>query len=428
MGKLSKDFLIRKKIDLYIVMFGIFLSFLTPGTVTWDGYLYEGSAFSLFSKTMATNYHWLREPGFPGLFRVTYNIGGFRAFVLAQTILLSLSIIFFRRTLLSVFPVGKKAENIFNLSCVLSLWIGISYATSVLQQILFTFFISLICFIGSQNIEQKKLVLVGTLIGIGVGLTSSILFVGVVIGLLLIALLNRILTRTKWSTWILLGAIFVSGGATTASWYSYKSTQPQNLRIYKDAWNFWEAATCRINLTGSKSKIANSIETIFEIPSTIASVNSLGIEYCQGTLASVGGEEITFATPRYSSSTQLCGRAFPGPEKYLSVVNPNVKMYCVPKLAVNILNPLRFILAGLIPMIAWLGFFGTIMASRKKEFWDRSGVLLLPLFCEVPYWSSSGAGSRYGIQMLILSPMLFSVLFLNYRARRSKISWIMKTK
>jgi hypothetical protein len=379
-----------------LITTGVVLALFYPLTVTWDSYLYIGSGLSLFTNHFLTDYHWLREPGFPLLFRICYVIGGYSFLVYLQFFLLVTAIFQIKRLIERLIP-GVPKKTLW-LGSYLALFTLAGYAAAVLQQVLFISITVALMNLVSQKKSTNQLVGIG-LIAIVAALTSILLFVGLCAALFLLALVKGNI-RANVVKLVLPILIFTSFGMIVEStWYVYKNSQNTTISKYPDNVNFWDKPQ------GSISKY----ETITKIPAIFAAINSFGPGNDSNIWQPVGLENKIYGTPSFTTE-HSCGKFIYGPQDYISKIKVPVSSRCTNSSIVRIINDFNRVFAALIPFTSFFGFI-FLLYLRRNAIDSNIGILFLPALSQFPYLIANYGGSRYGVAQLLLASFIFPMAF-----------------
>ncbi len=414
-SKVGESFTVRRiikkkwsepKASFLFISIATLLAFLYPLTVTWDGYLYIGSGFSLFTNNFLTDYHWLREPAYPIFIRICYAIGGYTFLIFIQFSLLTIAILQTKRLIEKLIPIAGK-RNLW-IGSYLALFTLAGYAATILQQVLFISITVALMSLLQKKESSHRLMGIG-LLSILAALTSVLLFVGLCAAIFFLAVIKGDL-RKNVAKISLPFIIFSSCGIMAEStWYVFKNSQNTSISKYQDNVNFWEKPQ------GSTSLY----DTVTKIPAIFAAVNSFGPGNDQNMWQSVGLENRIYGTPLFTAD-QICGKFIYGPQDYISKVKIPLISKCSNSEGISILNSINRILGALIPFISLFGLFLMLLLSRNSS---KSGfvVLFLPALSQFPYLVANYGGSRYGVPQLVLACFMFPLAvshFLTFIFRR----------
>ena len=323
--KMTKFSTAHFPIKISTALFSIFLYFSTPNTLYWDSYLYLGSANSLFSTNFLSQYHWLREPGYPFVIHLLNSIGSIEYIFAFQYFLNWLSVLM----LFAIYRYFRPSDKIGFLShslANLSIAFGSGYAASILQQTFFVFVVIATSYLLVRG--ETFRFFWSSVIGITLiaAMLSTILWAGLLAMLFMYAIFQVSKRSESSNTYIkVLIASLISGILFSSIWYGFKANQDRNVRIYQDAWHFWE-----FNQTWNKptaNELANTFYRIAEIPSVMFALSQFGIETTYSTKGLVSGESQVFIASRFNES-EYCGKKFPGPEKYIEATNLRIDLTC----------------------------------------------------------------------------------------------------
>lgn len=405
------------KLRLVLAIGTLILFFVTPISIFWDSYLYLGSSESLFTSNFASNYHWVREPGYPLLIKLmSYGIG-IQGIIFFQFLLTWSGVILFVESLKNIFKTNEETKYLY-LGSFLSLAIAAGYASSVLQQTYFIFAVALainILVVPRNNLTRILLTL---LIAVFSSLISVILFCGLISIFLFHLISTRVFDRERLKqSFALFLVIFLSGSTVTATWYGFKSTQDPTARIYQDAWNFWEFDNTW------EFRDANLVKQyayrISEAPSVIFALSQFGVETTYKEKGLVSGETQVFVANKFLPE-HTCGRYFPGPQDYIEKTRIKIPSVCRNTFGIKPINALHLFLVPAIPFLGLLAFLIALYAPFL--FGLRTSVLILfPIVSLSPYILSSAGASRYGAPQLVYAPLLIAIAITSLR-KNEKLS------
>lgn len=400
---------LKLRLVLAVGTLALFLS--TPISVFWDSYLYLGSSQSLFTSNFESNYHWIREPGYPILIKLLSVGLGIQGIIFFQFLLAWSSTILLIDSLKNVFKENQETKFLY-IGSFLSLVISAGYASSVLQQTSFIFAVALtinILVVPRSNLTK---ILLTALVGVFSSMISVILFCGLLSVYLFHLICNRMFDRDALKQSLALFAvIFLSGSMVTATWYGFKSTQDPTARLYQDAWNFWEFEnTWEYQDTNTFKKYAYRIS---EAPSVIFALNQFGIETTYKEKGLVSGETQIFVANVFTPEN-FCGRYFPGPQDYIEKSDLEIPSVCRSAFGVRVINLIHFLLIPAIPLLGLVAFLFTMYAPFLYGL-RTTALILLPIVSLSPYILSSAGASRYGAPQLVFAPLLIAMAITSLR-------------
>jgi hypothetical protein len=378
-------------ISLYVLLLASLSAVLLPMVVTWDGYLYLGSAEAFLIQDFR-QYHWLREPLYPLYLALTLNTGGAQLLVFSQSLMLSLGVILlsqaFKGNTTSLF------REIFKITVVQALMFG--FSATVLQQPLIFFLLSLVIFflLAGKSILAKMgfwitfflLTLTSLQVSIGFVLAAPILWV----------FRSKLKLRQVFinsASLILVGLLAFSG------WQAFKAqnTTPDN--FWGGKVNFWEYENGFNNY--------DFLNKLSLIPSTYLALNSAGVEFYIERSWVVGFELRTYGTPIYSPN-ETCGKILNGPVEYANAASPFsfFEQSCVSQENIFLVNAFAKIVSGVAPALTISAFLMFCYLALRR-FYDKDwpGLALLALLPIVfaPYLYANAAISRYGLPLVALN-------------------------
>jgi hypothetical protein len=175
----------RTQICLAVVLCATIVSF--PLVVSVDGFHFLNSAEALFSPDFAENYAWFREPGYPFFLKSLHSIFGSSDLVLTLVqgaALVTALIVTARAFKIGLFTTRKLQTSFLALGLVNPVFLG--YSSMVFRQALFTCLLGILTYLVSIGLRRdgsggvRALFWSLIVIGIGVSLSISFLFIGIV--------------------------------------------------------------------------------------------------------------------------------------------------------------------------------------------------------------------------------------------------------
>jgi hypothetical protein len=234
-------------------------------------------------------------------------------------------------------------------------------------------------------------------------------------GMIIIALLKR----ENISLHLLRISIvsLIMGFVVTSSWYGFKANNDKSLRIYQDAWHFWEFEQTWANPTSNVVK--NNLYRFAEMPSVLFALGQFGIETTYPTKGFVSGESQVFVAHKFTPD-EYCGKKFHGPDGYITALGLSINLDCKQGLLVKINNVIRFFLTPLIPLIGLTCFFLIIIAIARQRFTAiQLSLCLSPYLSLIPYLLASTGASRYGAPVLVAAPFIIRYLMFQFNEGKS---------
>lgn len=388
---------------------------VVPPIVSWDGYLYVGSGYSVFHGLMQTQYFWLRELGYPILAYSLIDIGGLRLLIVFQMFLLMASILIFRAVINKVFNLDQMRNGIIIPMMVFSLTWG--YGASVLQQIPIVFCFSLLVY-GLSKLREEKItsfcLVIPTLVAIQI--ISSVYFVGAGLATFFTIFLQSKMSFKNLATSVLLClSLSAPAVSTFVVWEYYKSQQNVTESIYEGPTQFWRVAPYN-NF--------NSADRLLAIPSTFLALNSLGVEFYGNQYHEVGSENRIFGTPQFSIG-QECGKFYPGPEDYLAKARMPELKSCGSPFPILEISSFNRIWQHFIPVLTLIGMFTILrffVAERKKRRHEYMWLCIFPLAIQIPFVFGGAAISRLGLPSTIFFIFFGCVYLLDNKGFKTSTS------
>lgn len=412
-SKLLKNLLIFKhsiygNSNLSFLIVSVILGAITPPTITWDSYLYLGSGYGILHGLMSTQYHWLREPGYPFFVQVLSFVGNLQLVVIVQTLFIMISILLVYTKIESKFNLTytKLIRNAAVLITFICCW---GFGSTILQQSCLLFLTALLLYVLASTFANKYFFYASlSIILLFIQLVSSVYYFGALLTVTLALLFKE---RFTWKflthQLIIIIAIAIPSLTTFGIWENFKNYQTKKNELYQDATEFWNAQP--YNHFDLEQKLV-------AVPSTFMGLNSLGVEFYYSNFQTVGSEMELFGVPSFSQA-EKCGKEFPGPTYYVEHAKlPNLATCTHFPLALSIEDKFKFVQA-LIPIFSWCGFIviaSFFVTNFRRRQYQCAVLALLPMTLESPYLVSNGAISRLGFPTTAIFILLGALYFCDY--------------
>jgi hypothetical protein len=365
--------------------------------ISYDGYLYLVSANALFTEKMSSNYHWIREPGYPLFIKlVTLNNFDLNFLILVQAFILAISIII--TCLYFYFKSSSIYIGFLYLAAgVVTLIFTFGYSTWILQQFLFIFMFSLhILYLSvlefkkpnttSLIISSALLILFTSLLSI-LMLPASILFVGASVFSKTELLRNQSkIFLSKSVAFILIPTLIFQ-----VFWTFYKldKSQVEN-RLYSDT----------VSITGYANNSKKSL--IYLIPASLGGIMGVTPETDNGNFLPPASTHYFFAFNN-SDGGFTCGLLLEGNLKVINEL-PTLKTG-------DCSNELIFkkiiVITKFIQIFLPIFLFATLLLILMSVNVTSLIIVSFPIMIALPYLFESYGKSRYGLPFIFISPFLF---------------------
>ena len=412
----SKDMRLQ---NIFLILLSGIVGLLNPLVVTWDGYLYLGSGQAISDNLMETQYHWLREPLYPLILSFMESSLAFRSLIVIQTVSIMVSLLLWSNVL-KYFGVilGARLRFTVILASFAFFW-GFG-GTILLQSFWILLSALLIYLLSGWSVENKNyLVLVAALLVL-IQLLSSVFFFCTTLAVVLIIVTKKLSEGNRLLSSILVAfLVFVPALASLGSWEFYKNSHNLQNQIYPDSTEFWNAYPYNN---------WNGLDKLLAIPSTFLALNSMGVEFYQSGFYQTASESRGFGMPTFSS-TESCGRLFPGPERYIAQAKlPDIKS-CVISNAVIEISEVNRLAKYTYPILVWLGFFSILMILRRlilSRNFKQISILLYLFLIQTPYLVSNAGISRLGVPTTLVFVLVGAARMVHLKSKLIRSGFLSK--
>lgn len=381
-------------VSIFVLSVALLSATLLPVVVTWDGYLYLGSAEAFLIQDFR-QYHWLREPLYPLYLALTLSTGGTQLFVFTQSLMLSLGVILLSRAFR-----GKTTSlfrEVLKITVVQALVFG--FSATVLQQPLIFFLLSLASFF---LLTEKS---VSTKLGLSITfflltLTSLQVSVGFLLAAPILWAFRSKLRLRK--VLIKSASLVLTGILAFAGWQAFKAQHATSDNFWGGKVNFWEYDNSFNNY--------DLLNKLTLIPSTYLALNSAGVEFYIERSWVVGFELRTYGTPTYLPN-ETCGKVLNGPVDYATAASPLsfFDQTCVSEQRILLVNAITKTVSGVTPAFTLSAFlfycFLVLRRVYEKDWPGLTSLAFIPIVF-APYLFANAAISRYGLPLVALNIIL----------------------
>jgi len=398
---------------------GGFYGYFFPKTITWDSYLYLVSSQKLFSSEFLSWFHWLREPFYPVFLRIFYvnglfdlNLIGLFQGMLHATGLFLIFYCFYQLNFFKTFV----AKFLILLTLLISILITINYSTYILQQSLIVFFMGLfVILLYSIYINRGFSTFSFFLSLVLIFLTSSFTILLLPIPLIIIFIGLFISNRLNLRH---LALIIFALLAFNLPWNIIKyQTVTSNISKYPEGLSSFIFLKSDLSLSEDQNKVKSKIQlTGAGVLSTLGISDELsGVTFTGG----IAGEHFLFASP-LKLNDRPCALLYPGPDIYVNEFNNKFQNTCHQLPLFKFFEQLNSFVQIFSPIFNFFAFILVVYFSLRKNLM----VLVLwipPFLSQVPYWIGGYYGSRYGLPVIAITPlMLLYALFKVYSKLQNK--------
>jgi hypothetical protein len=369
--------------------------------ISYDGYLYLVSANALFTEKMYSNYHWVREPGYPSFIKlITLNNLDLNFLILIQALILVISIII--ACLYFYFKSSSIYVGFLYMAAGLfTLILTFGYSTWILQQFLFMFVFSLhILYLWFLEFRKFKttslifcsslLILFSSLISILI-LPASIMFIGVTLfSKTNLFAENSKLYLSKSAAFILMPTLIFQSIWT---FYKLEKSQVQN-RLYADS----------ISITDYANNSKKSL--IYSIPSNLGGILGVTPEIDNGNFLPPASGHYFFAFNN-SEGGFTCGLLLEGDANVINALPPLKTGDCSKKLIFEKITTITKYIQIFLPIFLFVTL-GLVLFTLNLT---SLIVMTFPIMIALPYLFEPYGKSRYGLPFIYISSFIFIFSF-----------------
>lgn len=355
----------KHEIFLITIFFVLGAANLARVYVSWDGYLYLASAKALFRPEFFTNYHWIREPLYPILLRLTHIFLGSSdiGFALLNSSILGLAIYFL---LIKIKLQRYKIYAIYFLIYGNTLTIG--FIGSILQQVLIganliaIFTLGIIIYENTYKKITKQDKIYIFAIAFGTAINTFILY-PVFCVIYLFAIVLQLYKRTLIKNGKFIIMSFIIFMLTVLTWQIYKNENSQlTFGIFTD----------KISPNTYSSSFRDPL-----IPKNDIFTGLLGLTSDVGENDYFKSEILTFGLGTENSVAENCGFFNTGEIKVVEYVDNYVTNSCKPTFFYKLLLYNQKISLFLYHAVVLTLLIGNLLCLRKS----RGLVVLVNLTC-----------------------------------------------
>jgi hypothetical protein len=386
----------------YLVVFTVFcistLVFLSPFTVSVDGFSYLKSAEVLFTEEFSSFYTWVREPGYPLFIWLFEGIGGLLLVFLVQGLMISFGILSTQYATYRLLNFEIISWRSFAAAGLATLLLS-GYASTILQQAALILIFGLLMLVISRIVLTRKLDVITLLLVFLLITTASIIavFIGLAFGL---ALFATLLAARVFKPKVLLTYSMVSISAfalVMIPWTQIKSNQAP-----KDSLDAVSMAVFSTNKTLTNFSLEKEF---YEAILTQAALLNLGGEFPPISGLGIANENRIFGSPVYTSD-QACGRFLTGvePDTLWGKIETSYRDRCVPQRTLALISQANHFAQLFYPLVG-LALLTTLILSIRYRAHLRP--IILPAFLiTLPYIVMDSSISRYGALVIPLGALL----------------------
>jgi len=372
--------------------------FLTPYSISVDGFSYLKSSEVLFTSEFSTYYTWIREPGYPLFLYVVNGIGGLFLVFLVQGLFISigiLTVVFATYRLFGKTSVSPRSYVTVTISSILLA----GYASTILQQASFILFFGVLLLIISRIVTERKFDLLTATLTFSLIALSSItaVFMGLAVGLALFAtlVLSGVL---KLKLLFLYSVVALTSFAiVTVPWLQIKASQsPAGT---SSSLNIGASSALVIVQNFSLEKEVN------ELIQTQAALLNLGGEFPSSLGFKIANENRIFGAPTYSADHK-CGRFLTElePDLLWGKIETSYDERCVRYLPLALISLINLSGIFLYPLT---GLSLIVALGMGISINVRLRPIILPAFIvTTPYLLLDASISRYGALVLALGSLV----------------------